>query len=499
MLVPRVVPIILGVAAALATTAVLVIHSVLAHSLLERDDSVRVAAVLSSVLEALVLVLMGWLIVADLRPLTPRRPWLVFNNIWFGTSLLLCTIAAAASVAAVVRLSNSSPSTLPSHIAGSTSTGFLVGSSVALGLSFALQLIYLVVHYITNRTEPHDRASSPEFGAESRRSPLPQVKSIPYQQTAPVETRNKEAISLDLRSPPGSSGGRSATETLSSFRSSMSHIVRPISSKTRLLSSSQRSSRRPSSLESTAFQERSSVATEDGFDSWDTSGVDPQNRQTVLESSSPIPGRFLETIPASPTTSRSPSPGTPLDLEPPRIQQRSRSYSSIGTVQSVQSQRPTLTEHQSVSESHIHPLFRSDSPTPPPTATPGTVVTAAPNGGQVISDRHSIRTLNRMRSGSLPTVPSPLSRQGSLDDLHRGRIEKGSSLSPSVSPELREEPEEEEEEEEEEKEDGEKLTERKMTPPIPEWILSAGSRLSMVGYKSRRLRSTDGGDVEGQF
>ncbi|OIW33890.1 hypothetical protein CONLIGDRAFT_200632 [Coniochaeta ligniaria NRRL 30616] len=487
MLVPRVVPTILGAVAVLATTAILVIHGVLAHSLLEWNTSVRIAAVLSSVLEALVLVLLGWLIASDLRPWVSRSSWTVFNNIWFGTSLLLCTVAAAASIAAVVRLSNSSPTTLPSRILGSTATGFLVGSSVALGLSFALQLIFLVVHYIASRTDAHGRANSPESGTESRRSPLPQVKSIPYHQTTPVATRNKEAISMDLRSPPGSSGGRSATETTSSFRSSMSHIVRPISSKTRLLSSSQRSSRRPSSLDSNAFHERSSVATEDGFDSWDTSGVDPQNRQTVLESSSPIPGRFLETIPGSPTTSRSPSPGTPLDLEPPRTQRRSRSYSSIGSVHSVHGQRPTLTEHQSVSESHIHPLFRSDSPTPPPAATPGTVVTAAPNAGQVISDRQSIRTLNRMRSGSLPTAPSPLSRQGSLDDFRLGRAERGSSVSPSVSPELREEPEEEEE----------KGTERKMTPPIPDWILSAGSRLSMAGYKSRKLRSTDGGDVEG--
>jgi hypothetical protein len=61
-------------------------------------------------------------------------------------------------------------------------------------------------------------------------------------------------------------------------------------------------------------------------------------------------------------------------------------------------------------------------------------------------------------------------------------------MSPSVSPELREEPEEEEEPE----------AERKMTPPIPDWILSAGSRLSLTGYNSRKLRSADGRDVEGQ-
>lgn len=38
------------------------------------------------------------------------------------------------------------------------------------------------------------------------------------------------------------------------------------------------------------------------------------------------------------------------------------------------------------------------------------------------TDAQSLRTLSRMRSGSLPTVPSPLSRQGSFEDfgLRRG-------------------------------------------------------------------------------
>lgn len=486
---PRFIPAILGAVAALATTAILVIHIVLARSLqvLDTNNSVRIAAILSSVLEVLVLILFGWLIASALQPRAAKSPWRVFNNVWFGASLLICVVAAAASVATVVRLSNST-ATLPAHILGSTATGFLAGSAVALGISFAMQLVFLVAHYITSRFQDHAEPQFPRT-EQLRRSPQPYVKSIPYHQTSPVALKEKarNSTSLDYRSPPGSSGGRSATETMSSIRSSLSHVVRPISSKTRLLPGSQRSSRhRPSSLDSTAWHERSSVP-EDGFDSWDTSAVDPHNRQTVLESSSPVPGRFLETIPASPTTSRSPSPGTPLDLEPPKTRRRSRSYSPAGSTRSEQGiQRPTLdTQHASASESHIHPLFRSDSPTPPPMVTPGTTVTAAPNAGQVIADRQSIRTLNRMRSGSLPAVPSPLSRQGSFDDFHGSRRgEKSSTVSPSLSPELREEPEVEE--------DGSVDTERKMTPPIPDWILSAGSRMSLTGYNSRKLRSADG-------
>ncbi|CCF46198.1 hypothetical protein CH063_15025 [Colletotrichum higginsianum] len=39
--------------------------------------------------------------------------------------------------------------------------------------------------------------------------------------------------------------------------------------------------------------------------------------------------------------------------------------------------------------------------------------------------------------------------------------------------------------------------ERQMTPPIPEWILSAGTRTSLTGYQSRKLR-IDGDGGQGQ-
>ncbi|KAL5044001.1 hypothetical protein BDW71DRAFT_187028 [Aspergillus fruticulosus] len=45
-------------------------------------------------------------------------------------------------------------------------------------------------------------------------------------------------------------------------------------------------------------------------------------------------------------------------------------------------------------ESNIHPLFRSGTRSPPPTATPSTIVVAAPDAGQTIT----VNTLQRMRS-----------------------------------------------------------------------------------------------------
>jgi hypothetical protein len=242
---------------------------------------------------------------------------------------------------------------------------------------------------------------------------------------------------------------------MASFRSSLSQVVRPITSKTKLIQNIHKSFR-PTSLESSTRD--TSISIEDGFDSWDTSTVDAESRQTVA-SASPTQPRFLETIPASPTTSRSPSPGFPLDLEPPKARTRRRSYSPANSYKDLSKTR-TMSPIESSAEAHIHPLFRTDSPTPPPTATPGTIVTAAPGAGQVISDRHTIRTVrsaSRMRSGSLPS--SPLMHSNSLDSI-KIAIER-----------------EERERERLEEAGGE----RTLTPPIPDWIL----RSSMSHYNKK--------------
>jgi hypothetical protein len=274
-------------------------------------------------------------------------------------------------------------------------------------------------------------------------------------QIAPPPSRGRE--SGDAQSFSAKSRKRSASDTMSSIHSSIIHVVRPISSKTRLVS--QNKPYRPPSLDSGTGERE---IAEDSFDSWDLSAVEPHSRHFVLSAanstrtSSPNHGRFLETIPASPAVSRSPSPGFPLDLEPPPRRRRSRSHSPATTIVAKHGDpASSLTG----SESHIHPLFRSDSPTPPPTATPGTVVTAAPGAGHAIIDRQS---LHRMRSGSLPNSPSPLVHSRSLDDI-ASTIKDGDENGRPPSP-----------------------PEREMTPPIPDWILGAGPRNSFSGYSRRK-------------
>lgn len=234
-----------------------------------------------------------------------------------------------------------------------------------------------------------------------------------------------------------------SSEAIRSLRSSLSEVVRPMTSRTKLLTRHRSfpHNSKKSSFESTT---RDCASQENGFDTWDTSSVGPHIREAVSQSAPPSAGSGLETIPGS----RPESPANALDgpFLPQSPSQCTPNFS-----------RPSTRQRSSSNEDHIHPLFRTSSPTPPPTPTPGTVVTAAPMAGQVINGR----TFNRMRSGSLPSSPSPLVHSESFDAWSSAR---------SFAPPRRE-----------------------PTPPIPDFILSAGTRTSFVDYGKRKasLKSTD--------
>lgn len=449
MRVPQLLFILVAIVATLATAAILALNIIIAQAVDTWASHIKVAATIGSTLEGILLVLLLAIVVLHVwQPtLYTGRP----NGIWFALRILASVVATVASI--VVLISMRSTTGLPATIIGIPPTEYLIGLATALGSAFASQLTFFVIHQIVGRLSSHSRTPT-----DSRYSPEMRLKAIPYNKTVVSAPRSRGRSPGDYQSRPGTSSGRSAAETMSSIRTSISHTVRPFSSKTRLLSTSPRSGRAGASFDSNSYRSRSSLV-QDGFDSWDTSSIEHHHRQTTLDTVSTTPHRFLETIPASPTTSRSPSPGYPLDLEPPKRNRRSRSFSPVPRAQ----QERNMSPQPSPGELHIHPLFRTDSPTPPPQATPGTIVIAAPNAGKVISEK----SLTRMRSGSLPTTPSPLSRQGSFDSFQK---KPSSPNTEGLAP-----PEE--------------IEERKMTPPIPEWILNSGSNTSLNEYTTRKLRS----------
>ncbi|RYO77935.1 hypothetical protein DL766_009805 [Monosporascus sp. MC13-8B] len=438
--------ILVAAAAILATAAISAMNIIVAQAVRIWTAPTRIAAIVGSVFEGLLLVLLIALVTVRVRRSTtcigPE------GGIWFASLVLASVLASAASIAVLISMSKSAG--LPTTILGASPTGYLIGAAITLAFAFTSQLVLFVFDYLSGRLSSSGQGDS--LHAESRYCPEMRLKAIPYSKTAASTTKTRGTPSEDHMSRPGTSSGRSTAETMSSIRTSISHVVRPFSSKTRLLSSNSRGRQRAASFDSDSYRSRSSYA-QDGFDSWDTSAAESHHRQSTLDTFSSTPSRVLETIPASPSTSRSPSPGHSLDLEPPKQYRRSRSFSPVPSLRRGYSQSPEPCSD----ELHIHPLFRSNTPTPPPQASPRTVVVAAPNAGKVISEK----SLTRMRSGSLPTTPSPLSRQASHDSFRKNT----ESLAPP-----------------EEAEEGD------MTPPIADWISSTGSRTSLTEYTTRRLR-----------
>ncbi|KAH8815599.1 hypothetical protein F5884DRAFT_747136 [Xylogone sp. PMI_703] len=375
-----------------------------------------------------------------------------YTYILAGLCGAFCALSASVTVVGLGVIRNRT-SDLPSRTVSSSTEHLAAGALGLWVVSLLCQVIYITAVVLIQRSDFHKQVQP--FQTESASYSLSAIKDSMKSQVQSLSEigHHSGSNSIGSKSRPASSGE-------SSMRNSLSSVVRPIATKVRIIAGSQKSTKRPQSLDSGYRDGASSI--DEGFDSWDTSAVEPQHRQTVLKASASNP-KLLETIPASPTASRSPSPGHPLELEPALINRpRSRSFSPVTSRSELTGNiSPVPSLNGSLREAHIHPLFRSDSPTPPPAATPGTIVTAAPGAGQLISDRQSIIPLNRMRSGSLPNrslVTSP-----SLDSIRRAM----------------------------EKEDREKIEEeieegRKMTPPIPDWILGQGPRSSLTRGMSNK-------------
>lgn len=235
---------------------------------------------------------------------------------------------------------------------------------------------------------------------------------------------------------------------------SLQQAVRPSPSRTKLLGARSSISR---SSSASAMSDSRSIATisPDAFDNWDVSHIDQQIKET-LHLAVPTKGTALEPIPGSRPVSPARALEGPFSVSQQQLQSQERLQDRPLTGFSVFSQIPrpptafSTTSGRSatptirptsptISESHIHPLFRTDSPIPPPSATPGTVVIASPYSGHVI--KAASRASSRTRLTDRAASPVILSRADSMDDL------PSRSRSSSRT--------------------------RAMTPPIPDFILSA--------------------------
>jgi len=449
----RSLPLALG-ALSISSGLALLTFDILFSITLSRDSAgsgEKVVAIVASGLEGATVALVSGLLGRQIRNRSHiqslgrgRRTTYILAG---GASLV--GLGAVASSAATFGLAQSK-NLLPNGILGASCQGMLIGGFICCAAALVSLAAFVICIAVIQRRDLQQQIQPYRAKADEQQETGVNSLELPTTPNSRRTVVEREKASPGSRSSPSHDRSRTA-----SIRSSLSQVVRPVTSKTKLVS---KTPYRGTSMESHR-EEQSSL--DDGFDSWDTSTVDAQSRHAV-ESVSPTPPRFLETIPASPNGSRSPSPGFPLDLQPPKTRRRSRSFSPSTSYTELPKSSRVATPEVS-NEGHIHPLFRTDSPTPPPAATPGTMVHAAPGNGLVISDRQSIRSLTRLRSGSLPA--SPLFHSPSLDSI-RAAIER---------------------EERGHTEEKEVIGERTLTPPIPDFVMHGTPRSSMQGYARRKV------------
>ena len=278
-------------------------------------------------------------------------------------------------------------------------------------------------------------------------APPAQVEMIVERQTTPRSIKRSLSFPLKSLSPNSSPFSRSTFEasspTLSNYRStsansstirhSIQQVIRPITSRTKLMLTHGPTPRDSGSFAGPRETDSLEISCRgDGFESWDTSAVEEGFTNPFV--TRPTLGRKrLEAIPGS----RPVSPAKPLDgpfpeFEDPVTPEKlplpdSPMQSPVMLANDSESMvslpvSPSLRRTSSSHEAHIHPLFRSHSPTPPPTPSADTIITASPFAGQVVhGDQYMAPRRMQSRNNSRPSSPHSIAspRSGSVPNVRR--------------------------------------------------------------------------------
>ena len=453
-----------GIVAFLSSTATTVLSILLLAYLTPRRQKVTSLAVVTVILQCIAICTTVLLIFSHLRAgsrfglaATKRG-----RNCCFLLSCLVVDFVAAATTGVMLGWTYNELQYLQGLLLGQDPADFMLVIIVVYGLAeLAMSLFFVCLFWVRRPATdylPAPIEHVPEMSTAIRQISRPAT-------TSTVQSHTSRQASLSRPPSTAPSDGRS------SLRSSLSIITRPSSSRSKLIRqhSFTRFSRSSSFDNSTTAR----PSQDSGFDNWDTSAVSPHLRETVFHSSNMAtkkPKGALEPIPGS----RSPSPAkalegpffaTALESSPPSSPQAQPSIS-----------RPPSRQRSPTSEDHIHPLFRTCSPTPPPTASSGTVVLAAPVAGQLVNER----LLRRMRSGSLPSSPSLLVRSESYFDFATAPTSPAGEVGTPTIPDLILVASASEKANRAKLENRAASTREAVTPPVPEFILNAGEKRGMA-------------------
>lgn len=195
-----------------------------------------------------------------------------------------------------------------------------------------------------------------------------------------------QSIVVESNRPSLSMNPKMSTDGLAPVRPCLSNVATRVSSRYSGKTLFQQDSKHDSiDLHSGVL---SSPSKPDVFEGRDTRSVADQEHQpittTATSSANVVPRRSnSEDVKSMDSLLILPSPPSPT--EP-----------STNIESSIKKQPPLPKPHFPPNEKNIHPLFRSDSPSPPPTPMPGTMVKASPVAGTTIS----AKTLSRVRSSN---------------------------------------------------------------------------------------------------
>jgi len=295
------------------------------------------------------------------------------------------------------------------------------GSLAVAGIAMAVVALFSEASffaYLLWPQKPYEDSPELEIYVE-RPSPVRSVKrslSVHLSLLTPTLPRYNRSKT----EPYSLAGSAYATSPNSSVRHSFSQALRSKGSKTRLIRQSFMSSKSPSVYSGRPIS-FDTVRQDDGFETWVTSAAEESTESPCAKKTT----RKLEPIPGS----RPVSPARPLDgpfpeLAPedtplPDTPIQSPLTSPISDTDSLDDlEMPPLRE-PSMDQSHIHPLFRAESPLPPPMPSPRTVITASPFAGQIVGPEHALTSkllgsTQNSRPGSATPVSPAVSRPGSV-------------------------------------------------------------------------------------
>lgn len=247
--------------------------------------------------------------------------------------------------------------------------------------------------------------------------------SDPLQSCMDLGEQKTQALSLNTLSPytpnfsrPVSTFSDVSDEQSTSVKSSVRNSVQ------RFLRHG-KGSKNSESVRSCSTSER---RPSDGFETWNVASTpDPAEAADALTALRIAQPHRLETIPGS----RPVSPAHPLDGPFVEACEEDEEADEVPESPEFPPFAPSLhrrPSHQQLNQdqTHIHPLFRSDSPLPSPAASPGTIITSSPFAGQVVSPS-DVAFGSRSRKGSSvlssrPSSPNPdVTRSGSALSLSR--------------------------------------------------------------------------------